>query len=446
MKKPFEYSIILVLGLGISGKSAADCLLKLGAGIIGADQQADKLLANDPSIQALNCRGAKIIKDDEPIDFSLIDCIVVSPGVPMTHPLCREGLKAGIEIIGEVELASRLFSQDHWIGITGTNGKTTETLLITHVLNECGVPAVAVGNVGVPISSHLTPSSKKVIVAELSSFQLESMHSKILSEAVLLNITPDHLDRYSSMREYALAKIRIGDCLKSNGVLFIEEKTKSDWASDLINIPRRAYGFMPNSFVRIEEDQIFMDRQLEATAPAFLKGKKNHDVLNALAAYGVCRRMGIPGPEIMKAVSSFRKPPHRIEFVASINGVDYFNDSKGTNLDAVVQAVNSMKGPVILIAGGVHKGASYTPWRNVFQNKVRQVFAIGQAAPLIFDELSPEISVEMVESLDQAVLKSSKIAKNGDNVLLSPGCSSYDMFKDYAHRGDEFKRIVREIQ
>jgi UDP-N-acetylmuramoylalanine--D-glutamate ligase len=446
MKKSFEHSIVLVIGLGISGKSAANCLLKLGAGIIGADQHAEKLLANDPSIQALKGRGAKIVKDDEPIDLSLIDYIVISPGVPMTHPLCQAGFKGGKEIIGEVELACRLFSQDHWIGITGTNGKTTATLLITHVLNECGVPAVAVGNVGVPISSHLTHTSKKVIVAELSSFQLESMQSKILNEAVILNITPDHLDRYASMREYGLAKMRIGHCLKSNGVLFIEEKTEIDWENDLINIPCHAYGYMSNSFIQIEEDGVFMNQQLEAAVPTFLKGQKNHDILNVLAAYGVCRRMGIPGQDIMKAAFTFRKPPHRIEFVTSINGVDYFDDSKGTNLDAVVQAVNSMKGPVILIAGGVHKGASYTPWRNVFQNKVKRVFAIGQAAPLIFEELSSEISVEIVESLDQAVLKASKIAKNGDNVLLSPGCSSYDMFKDYAHRGDEFKRLVRRIQ
>lgn len=445
MEKQLRNSRILIIGLGASGRAAADCLLDRGAKVTCVDKLAQTLLEDNVAVQSLQRRGAAILQDNHTIDFSFLDLVVVSPGVSRFHPIYQQALKAGKEIIGEVELACRLAPDSDWIGITGTNGKTTVTMLVAHVLNACGKAAIALGNVGPPLSACIADMSEKIVVAELSSFQLEGMHSRILSDALLLNITPDHLDRYESMEDYAAAKFRIARCLKPSGTLFIEEATAKDWRQFAEQVSHHTYGFLPDAYAYTDAESLFFNQIGECYLPALYKGKKNHDVLNLLAAYAVCRNRGIEPSDFMKHILSFKKPPHRIEYVDTIEEVSYYDDSKATNVDAVSQALQNLQASIILIAGGVHKGASYRPWLSHCSNRLKWVLAIGEAAPLIEKELSSQIPVEICGNLDQAVVRASQLAKTGDCVLLSPGCSSYDMFRDYAHRGEEFKRCVHAL-
>lgn len=432
---------VLVLGLGISGKAAASCLKRRGCHVVAIDQNADNLLKNDSLVKELASQGVLISNESSFIEIQSFDLAIASPGIPSSHPIYLKILNAGIELIGEAELAARLMPEATWIGVTGTNGKTTVTLLIAHVLNELGKPAVALGNIGTALCSEEFLGTNQIIVAELSSFQLETLQSKILFCGLLLNITPDHLDRYSSLEEYAAAKFRISRCLKREGAFYLEEETSSDWKSHLEGIPYEVYGFK-NAELQLENERLYYKKQLEHTLSPYFMKKPRHDLANLMAAYRVCKEMGIDAQDFFKAAETFNKPPHRIEFVASINEAFYYNDSKGTNVDAVIKAVNAMSGPTILIAGGVHKGTTYKSWLNSFKNPIKAILAIGEAATLINEDLGMHIPVEICPSLSHAVVKASQMVNSGENVLFSPGCASFDMFKDYIHRGQEFKRNV----
>jgi UDP-N-acetylmuramoylalanine--D-glutamate ligase len=321
-----------------------------------------------------------------------------------------------IEIIGEAELALRSIKQNA-VAITGTNGKTTVTLLTEHILKTAGIPARAVGNVGEPLSA-MRGKPEEVLVVELSSFQIETLRARAFDAAVLLNITPDHLDRYSDMRAYARAKCALERCLKEDAPFFVQDGVL------------QTYGDL---FTQLT-------KQMPTLA---LPDLPRHDRENALAAYALCRRFGVSEADFLRALSIFQKPAHRIEFVSEIDGICYYDDSKGTNIDAVIQAVHAMRGPVILIVGGVDKGASYLPWVENFRGKVKQILALGQAAKKIVEELEPFFALQHVSSLHEAVEQARRVAISGDSVLLSPGCSSYDMFRDYVQRGEEFKRYVK---
>lgn len=416
----FQGKTLLVIGMGVSGRSASSFLLSQGAKVIAYDKNMDSL-KEDQSIKSLKDQGLEFF-DTNPLKG--FDAIVVSPGVPFNTPIYQEALQSGIEIIGEVELALRHISS-HCVGVTGTNGKTTVTLLIEHVLNKSGISAKAVGNVGVPLTSMID-SPGEVFVIELSSYQLETMHSKVLDAAVLLNITPDHLERYGNIEEYAKAKARIFECVKPSGRSFISEKCDLEW-KDLFE----------------SKDLFIYDRDKSVLKQ--INDKSSHDYENLLAAYTICQQWGVNAEQFALAQASFVKPPHRIEFVGNIRGVNFIDDSKGTNIDAVIKAVESVNGPIILIAGGVDKGFSYSSWIKPFKGKVRLICVIGEASNKMQAELSSSFPVERFSSLEEAVHFSMKNASIGNTVLLSPGCSSYDMFTDYTHRGREFQRIVKEL-
>ena len=385
----------LVLGLGVSGKAASDFLRSLGYEVVAIESN----LSETFSIQ----------------EFSLL---VLSPGFPPTHFLVQEALKQGIEVIGEAELGARYIKQKA-VAITGTNGKTTVTSLVEHVLCSSGKKAKALGNIGEPLTKYVLSRSDldEIAVVELSSYQLETMTTPIFEAAVVLNITPDHLDRYSSMQEYAKAKAKIQHTLKSSGDLFLYQEVVSEYGA-----------LFPDSF------------------HVFGGGGGDHDQLNIEAARLLCLKLGVSNESFYKALESFEKPSHRIEFIREIGGVFYYDDSKGTNIDAVIRAVRSMKGPVLLIAGGVDKGSSYLPWKEAFTGKVKNIFLIGQAASKIQQELQDFFDIKKVDSLEEAVFKAAASAVFGDSVLLSPGCSSFDMFRDYVHRGNEFQRCVGLLQ
>lgn len=436
----------IIIGFGVSGRSAAELLLQHSWNVVAVDAHAAEL-SEQHDVQSLIARGVPLISDREVFELDNFKLAILSPGIDPRHPLLMALRSKGVECIGEAELAFRSLNVSlPVVGITGTNGKTSVTLLVEHVLKFLGHEARALGNVGVPLASevHLLPDNA-LIVAELSSFQLETMQKKALSEALILNITPDHLDRYGSMEEYAAAKARIGYLLKPNGKLFVFSPTAARFPSLFEGMPLELYGYEKGLDFSTDLISLFKGQKKVGDLPKALRGNKGHDLENFMAAFLVCERHGASLEDFIKGWDTFIKPRHRLEFVKEVRGVAFFDDSKGTNVDAVVRAVETMTRPTHLIAGGVHKGSSYTPWLPHFEGKVKKIYAIGEAACQIDDELSFAIPVERCISLEEAVKRSFESALQGEAVLLSPGCSSFDMFKDYAHRGEKFVELVNRL-
>ncbi len=434
----------LVIGLGMSGRAAAEFLLKHGYVVVGVEKNGE-LLKTHPAVHSLQKMGLITLPEPAQVELAEIDLVVPSPGVPQTHSLYRAALERGVEIIGEAELAFRHMQQKA-VAITGTNGKTTVTLLVEHVLNAAGHKAKALGNVGEPLTTYfLNPDPEEIVVAELSSYQLETMKTPVFDAAVLLNITPDHLDRYPDMREYARAKCRLQACLKKGAPFYVYERAAEEFG-ELLTDNFSTYGVSITSHYWTDKLKAYRGDKVELILPLGYRELGSHESENVLAAWLLVRPFGVSAKQFTEAVESFRKPPHRIEFVSEISGVAFYDDSKGTNLDAVIRAVGTMQGPVILIAGGVDKGASYTPWIAAFQKRVKKIIALGQAAQKIQGELGRAFEVEIVETMRDAVCHAHSQAERGDSVLLSPGCSSFDMFRDYAHRGEEFKLCVNDLE
>ena len=422
------------MGMGKSGQAAYHFLQAQGHNPVGTD-------ANLNLLNKLQEEGLTVSPSPQ---VELFDQIVLSPGIPLTHELSLQAKKLGKEIIGEAELGLRSLNQKV-VGITGTNGKTTVTLLIEHILKESGQKAIALGNVGHPFTGYcLRPDPEEIVIAELSSYQLETLTSKVLDIGIVLNITPDHLDRYSSMEEYAASKSLIQNCMRSQSVLYINSEILKEFGR-LFKEPYRTFGTLSDAYLWTDKRVVKQLERVEFLLPDVYSQMGAHDSENVLAAWAVCKELGVDKEAFLSALATFKKPAHRIEFVKEIGGVFYFDDSKGTNIDATIKAVDAMSGAVILIAGGVDKGASYKIWKEKFAGKVRMIFAIGEAAGKIKQELLSDIIVHVVSSLEEAVEKAGKCARAGESVLLSPGCSSFDMFRDYTHRGEEFKRYVQML-
>jgi UDP-N-acetylmuramoylalanine--D-glutamate ligase len=424
----------LIIGLGKSGRSAYDLLTAEGEDVVGVDD-------NTLLLQQLSQEGLKV--DATPC-IDQFDRVIISPGISPHHSLYCQALLLKKEIVGEAELAfSRL--RQLAVAITGTNGKTTVTLLVEHVLKTSGRKAKALGNVGVPLTAYVKNADpEEIIVAEVSSYQLETMQTQAFDRGIILNITPDHLDRYPSMQAYAMTKCHLQDCIKPGGELWVHQ-TVADEFEALLRPGYKTFGTDKEATAWTDQTALKREENIEVILPIIYRRLGEHESENVLAAWIVCAEWGVDAMTFLAAIETFQKPAHRIEFVASLDHVDYFDDSKGTNLDATIKAVQAMSGHVILIAGGVDKGASYEPWKKVFAGKVKRVLAIGEAAAKIARELSPEFDVDVMPSLEEAVRKAHRDAVSGDSVLLSPGCSSFDWFKDYAHRGQVFKRCVQQL-
>lgn len=435
---------ILVLGLGVSGRSAAKFLLEQGHVVTAVDQHAETLCSH-PDVLPLLELGLQLKNENAVYSLDTVDYVVTSPGISPKNPLYSEALKKGLEVLGEIELACR-YIQKPIIAITGTNGKTTVTLLIEHILKSAGIRALALGNVGTPLISKLAEiENKDLIVLELSSFQIETLKQKNIATALILNITEDHLDRYEDMAAYAQAKIKIQENLKKEGVLFVEERAYHQYSTLFQATNLKLYGYSPLCAISTDFESILTSHE-KVLLPKSLSGKKSHDLENIMGAFGVCSFLGIKPTDFLNGLSTFSKPKHRVQFIREIKGVSYYDDSKGTNIDAVIRAVETIDGSIILIAGGVDKGAPYTPWIEAFKNRVKCVLCIGQAKEKIKMDLQNAMAVLLFESLEQAVLKASQLAQPNESVLLSPGCSSFDMFKSYAHRGEEFQRLVNRLK
>lgn len=415
---------VLVIGLGVSGRSAARLLLQKGFSVVGIDRNSS-LLEKNVETAELQKKGAILLHESSLLDVSSFSFAVLSPGISFLHPLVHHLLSQKIEVIGEIELACRFLDPSTTLlGITGTNGKTTVTLMVEHILKQAGKQAKAVGNIGIPLTQEVEDSKETILVCELSSYQIETLQSAVFDKAVILNITPDHLDRYKTMEAYAQAKIQIKEFLKSEGVLYIHPRIQEE------------YPHLFSSFLSKDK------KKVELFIPENYKDSLTLDEENEYAAYALCSQLGVSQAFFNTAVKTFKKPPHRIEYVRTFKGIRYFNDSKGTNLHAVIRAVESMQGKVVLIVGGRSKGSSYRVWRDPFREKVKGIVAIGEAKEEIQKDLQESFPIILKETLKCAIECASSLAEDGDNVLFSPGCSSFDMFKNFEERGDVFKIIV----
>ena len=411
----------LVVGLGKSGDAAAHLLRSRGAQVVGAD---DKDLPFEGELRRV-----------VPESLRGIDLVVVSPGVPLALPIFAEARSRGVEVIGEVELASR-FIEEPIFGVTGTNGKSTTTALCGHLLATAGLQVFTGGNLGDALSNRvLWKGTLDATVCELSSYQLESIVSLRCAAATVLNITPDHLDRYPSLDEYAKAKERIFENQGPGDTAVINEADARVRAMRTNRGVRRQL-FDAHNPLRIE------GTELPLRAPT-LRGAHNRE--NAYAACLLARHLGVALDALQKGLDSYPGLPHRLEPVRVLEGVEWINDSKATNVDSVEKSLTAFPGNVHIIMGGRGKGAPYAPLRELMRGRVKTIFTIGEDAPAIASELSGVAEIEPCGALATAVFRARKRARGGDVVLLSPACASYDQFRNFEDRGDQFKALVRGL-
>lgn len=442
---------VLVVGLGKSGLAAALFLRHRGAQVTVSDVRSAEALARE--IPALLDEGIMVEAGGHGLlTFRRQDLIVVSPGVPLDTPALAQVRSFGIPVIGELELAAR-FMQGRILAITGSNGKTTTTALTGAILKTGGLPTLVAGNIGVPVVSLIdetTPETWSVL--EVSSFQLETTEEFHPRISVILNITPDHLDRHGTFENYALAKERIfamqnaGDALVLNAdnprTAEVAPRARAwvYWFSTRHEVERGSWVKDGRLVFRAEQGGAVEDvMPLEGIR---LKGA--HNVENVLAAACAARFAGVPVDAVRKAIENFEAVEHRLEYVATVNGVDFYNDSKATNVDATVKAVEAFPGGIHLILGGKDKGSDYTTLSELLRARVRAVYTIGSAAAKIESHLRGVVSIHSCETLEAAVTAAANAARPGEVVLLAPACSSFDQFENYEHRGRIFKQLVSE--
>jgi UDP-N-acetylmuramoylalanine--D-glutamate ligase len=440
---------VLVVGLGKSGVASALFMKAHGARVTVSDTKSGDELRNE--IPVLLDNGITVETGGHgDRTFRGQDLIVVSPGVPVDAPPLVQARSLGETVIGEVELAAQ-FLPGPIVAITGSNGKTTTTTLTGEILTAAGFPALVGGNIGTPaisLAERAKPGTP--IVLEISSFQLETIQSFRPKVAVVLNVTPDHLDRHRTFEIYAEAKARIFENQQpeDRAVLNADDptcvamakKTRSQvfWFSRQKEVERGAWVRAGNIVFRDASGQ----REILQVSEIPLKGA--HNLENVLAAVSAGVLMGCAPEKIRSAVHDFKAVEHRLEFVASIRGVDYYNDSKATNVDATIKALESFPANIHLILGGKDKGSDYTVLNDLLRKRVKRVYTIGAAAAKIESQIQgPE--VVQAETLENAVRKASTSAEPGDVVLLAPACASFDQFKSYEHRGRVFKDLVRGL-
>jgi UDP-N-acetylmuramoylalanine--D-glutamate ligase len=462
---------VLVVGLGKSGVASALFLKEHGARVTVSDIKSGDELRNE--IPVLLDHGITVETGGHgDRTFRGQDLIVVSPGVPVDAPPLAQARAQGGIVIGEIELAAQ-FLPGPIVAITGSNGKTTTTTLAGEIMTAAGFPALVGGNIGTPaISLAEQAKPETVIVLEISSFQLETIQTFRPKVAVILNITPDHLDRHRSFEAYTDAKARIFENQKASdfAVLNADDPTcvalaartraQVFWFSRQKEVTQGASvqdgaivfrgarvarkevnpapSFAPDSvFIGPNERQTIM---LSSEVP--LKGA--HNLENVLAAVCAGVLMGCAHEKIRQAVREFKAVEHRLEFVATLGGVDYYSDSKATNVDATIKALESFPANIHLILGGKDKGSDYTVLNDLLLQRVKRVYTIGAAAAKIESQVKG-VDVVHAESLENALRKAHAVAQPGDVVLLAPACASFDQFKNYEHRGQVFKDIVRAL-
>jgi len=438
----------VIVGLGRTGLSCARYLRARGWRLAVTDTRQKPpelagLAALDPTIP-LSVGG---------LDIRLLDgadCVVASPGVSLEEPFFVEARRRGIEIVGDIELFARA-ADAPVVGITGTNGKSTVTTLVGRMAERAGLRVRVGGNLGEPALDLLgmgapTPPTE-LYVLELSSFQLDATTSLDLKAATVLNVSPDHLDRYTSVNAYADSKARIfARC--DTAVINLDDPL-------VVAMPRPGQKTVSFSLrasigadyaVATRDGEWWLTRRDEALLPvSAMKIKGLHNAANALASLALGDALGLSMPSMLEELATFTGLPHRSQWVADVHGVTYINDSKGTNVGATIAAVSGMQGPLVMIAGGDGKNQDFAVLADAFRGKVRHTVLIGRDAAAIAVALKGVCTLEMCSSLEDAVRAAAKAAQPGDTVLLSPACASLDMFRDYTHRGAVFTQAVKEL-
>lgn len=452
-KLQFEHKKVLIIGAGISGIAAYDLLKKLGANptLYDANQELDKKVLGAKTIDGAD--ASILLGEISEEELDAFEMLVASPGVPTDKGIPKYFYEADKTVLGEIELAYQA-GRGKLIAITGTNGKTTTTALTGEIMQKYYGKSFVVGNIGIPYTKvALDTEEDSVIVAEISSFQLETalaFHPKV---SAVLNITPDHLNRHHTMDNYIAVKASIAKNQTEDDfmVLNYEDEITRKIAEQ---VKAKVLFFssgreIANGCFLKGEDIWYADesgaRKLMNIHEMKLLGK--HNVENVMAAICMCYAYGVPMESILSSVREFTAVEHRIEYVATKNGVDYYNDSKGTNPDAAIKGIQAMNKPTVLIGGGYDKDSTFDEWIEAFDGKVKALVLLGQTAPKI-EECARRHGFENIyreDSLEAVVETCAKLAKPGDAVLLSPACASWGMFPNYEVRGRMFKELVHKL-
>jgi UDP-N-acetylmuramoylalanine--D-glutamate ligase len=438
-----------VLGAGRSGQAASRVLLDNGYTVYLSDLRRSPELEKQCKWLSEPNFSFTLGKHDRQI-ISGCDFIILSPGIDEQIPLLSETEISRIPVFGEVELAY-WFCRWPIIALTGTNGKTTTVTLIDRILTAAGFVSQAAGNIGRALCSTLGGSQEDtILVAEISSFQLHTIKSFHPRLALLLNLTPDHLERYRSLEEYYTSKMRLFDQMdKADLAVFnAEDPELSSRAEGLKNTQVAFFGLnqSPHHLSFIKENKVYArlgggrEHPVIEVERILIPGQ--HNLENVLAATAAAAAVNADAQAIGEAIGSFTGLPHRLEKVAIINGITYINDSKSTTLGSVAKALASFPGPIVLIMGGRHKGSPFAPLAEEVRTRVRHLIVIGEAADTIIADLGEATQTSRAESFENAVKQAREIAHPGDVVLLSPGCASFDMFDNFEERGTRFKEIV----
>ncbi len=435
----------VVVGMGRTGLSVARHLQRCGFRIAVTDSRAAP-----PELAGVQALGASVVTRTGGFDARLLeqaDIVVTSPGVPLDDPFFVQARARGLDIVGDIELFARS-ADAPVVGITGTNGKSTVTTLLGRMAERAGVRVRVGGNLGQPALDLLDRGPTDLYVLELSSFQLDTTHSLKLKAAVVLNLSADHMDRYATLRHYADSKARIF-ANSETAVVNADE-------SEVVRMPRagqRVISFGLNDakadyslLTPLQRQEPWLARRGAPLLPVTaLKISGRHNAANALATLALGDALRLPMAPMLDELREFTGLPHRAQWVADIHGVRYINDSKGTNVGATLAAVNGLAGPLVVIAGGDGKGQDFAPLAAAFHGKVRTAVLLGRDAGLIEAALAGVCDTARVETMQEAVRAAARFAQPGDTVLLSPACSSLDMFRDYAQRGNVFAAAVQEL-
>ncbi len=438
----FAGAKVAVLGMAKSGLACVELLAGKGAVVRAVDAKPVEELPE--AARALRRLGVAFCPQS-PEALEDAGWIVISPGVPVDLDLLEAARRRGARVIGEVELAS-YFLEGQVIGITGSNGKTTTTALVGQILQHCGIPAQVGGNIGTTPATAMVATSRagQWNVLELSSFQLETIERFRAHIGVALNVTPDHLDRHHTFDSYAAAKRRLFETqsTEDHAVLNADDPAcvgygaRSQGRTLWFSLTRPV---MPG--VWLEGERIVFDGQpfLEVSAIP-LRGR--HNIENVMAAAGAARLAGAALEGIASAVRVFPGVEHRLEFVRNLDGVDFYNDSKATNVDSTLKAIDAFSGPLLVILGGKDKGSDYKPLAGPLAAKARVAMLIGAAAPIIASHLGQSVRLMDCGTIENAVKTAFREASPGDTVLLAPACASFDQFENFEHRGRTFKELV----
>ena len=452
--KNMENKKVLIVGFGISGIAAAQAMVKLGAKVYIQDSKKAETI--DPNlITFFKEKGAICFFGSIPPDMSMFDMLILSPGVNPELNFVKEAEEKGAEIIGELEIAYRI-GCGNYVAITGTNGKTTTTTLVGDMFKKQGRKTNVVGNIGVAvISASMDAGPDDWLVTETSSFQLETTKYFKPAISAILNITPDHLNRHHTMKAYGEAKAKIFANQSQDGYLIINYDDKDCFKlaegarANVIPFSRKeelklgAFVKDGNMVIRNEEGQL-----IEICPVKDLRILGDHNVENALAASAIAYFAGLDVEVIKKTLQDFPGVEHRLEFCNEIEGVRYFNDSKGTNTDAAITAIRAIKENIILIAGGDAKGQEFDELVAEFPGRVKKMILLGRDASFIKEAADKAGFADYIygKDMDECVRLAYEIAESGDNVLLSPACASWDMYDNFEQRGKHFKNCVNRLE